>query len=45
MSVFVNLLPQSVGDALGRSLGSAQTFLDDVNAEERKAYEERVRGS
>lgn len=45
MSVFVNLLPQSVGDALGRSMGSAQTFLDDVNAEERKAYEERVRGS
>ncbi|WP_328390188.1 SDR family oxidoreductase [Nocardia sp. NBC_00416] len=43
MSVFVNLLPQSVGDALGRSMGSAQTFLDDVDTEKRKAYEERVR--
>ncbi|WP_280415209.1 SDR family oxidoreductase [Nocardia carnea] len=43
MSVFVNLLPQSVGDALGRSMGSAQTFLDDVDSEQRKAYEERIR--
>ncbi|WP_280420688.1 SDR family oxidoreductase [Nocardia carnea] len=43
MSVFVNLLPQSVGDALGRSMGSAQTFLDDVDTEQRKAYEERIR--
>lgn len=45
MSVFVNLLPQSVGDALGRSMGSAQTFLDDVDAAERKAYEERIRNN
>lgn len=43
MSVFVNLLPQSVGDALGRSMGSAQTFLGDVDTEQRKAYEERIR--
>ncbi|MFI1463040.1 SDR family oxidoreductase [Nocardia carnea] len=43
MSVFVNLLPQSVGDALGRSMGSAQTFLGDVDSEQRKAYEERIR--
>ena len=43
MSVLVNLLPQSMGDALGRSMGSAQTFLDDVDSEQRKAYEERIR--
>ncbi|MEU1983704.1 SDR family oxidoreductase [Nocardia sp. NPDC019395] len=45
MSVFVNLLPQSVGDALGRSMGSAQTFLGDVDTERRKAYEERIRNN
>ncbi|MEU4316300.1 SDR family oxidoreductase [Nocardia sp. NPDC024068] len=45
MSVFVNLLPQAMGDALGRSMGSAQTFLDDVDADQRKAYEDRVRHS
>ncbi|NKY36008.1 SDR family oxidoreductase [Nocardia speluncae] len=43
MSVFVNLLPQPVGDALGRSMGSAQTFLGDVDSEQRRAYEERIR--
>lgn len=45
MSVFVNLLPQAMGDAIGRSMGSAQTFLDDVDAEQRRAYEDRVRHS
>ena len=43
MSVFVNLLPQSAADAMARSMGSAQAFLGDVDAEKRKAYEERVR--
>lgn len=43
MSVFVNLLPQTVADALARSMGSEQTFLADVDTEERKAYEERIR--
>ncbi|MFJ1458644.1 SDR family oxidoreductase [Nocardia sp. N2S4-5] len=37
------LLPQSVGDALGRALGSQHAFLDEVDSSERKAYEERVR--
>ncbi|WP_280380291.1 SDR family oxidoreductase [Nocardia wallacei] len=37
------LLPQSVGDALGRALGSQHAFLDEVDSTERKAYEERVR--
>ena len=40
----VGLLPQSVGDAIGRSLGSQQTFLGDVDSASRKAYEDRVRG-
>ncbi|MBF6173206.1 SDR family oxidoreductase [Nocardia blacklockiae] len=38
------LLPQSVGDALGRALGSQHAFLDEVDTGVRKAYEDRVRG-
>lgn len=41
---FMNrLLPVAVADAIGRSLGSGTAFLDDVDNERRKAYEERVR--
>ncbi|WP_040833004.1 SDR family oxidoreductase [Nocardia brevicatena] len=41
---FMNrLLPVAVADAIGRALGSGTTFLDDVDSERRKAYEERVR--
>ncbi|AYF73179.1 SDR family oxidoreductase [Nocardia yunnanensis] len=39
----VGLLPQSVGDAIGRALGSQSAFLDDVDSDARKAYEHRVR--
>ncbi|MGW4354756.1 SDR family oxidoreductase [Nocardia sp. NPDC004582] len=39
----VGLLPQSVGDAIGRALGSQTAFLDDVDGDARKAYEHRVR--
>ena len=43
MSQVVGLLPQALGDALGRSLGSQRAFLADVDAGARKAYEQRVR--
>ncbi|MEU1206162.1 SDR family oxidoreductase [Nocardia sp. NPDC005825] len=39
----VGLLPQFVGDAIGRALGSQTAFLDDVDGDARKAYEHRVR--
>ncbi|MBB5913358.1 hypothetical protein BJY24_002225 [Nocardia transvalensis] len=39
----VGLLPQSVGDAIGRALGSQHAFLDEVDEGARKAYEKRVR--
>ncbi|WP_040802960.1 SDR family oxidoreductase [Nocardia concava] len=39
----VGLLPQSVGDAIGRALGSQTAFLDDVDSDARDAYEHRVR--
>ncbi|MFE5289567.1 SDR family oxidoreductase [Nocardia sp. NPDC056611] len=39
----VGLLPQAVGDAIGRALGSQTAFLDDVDGDARKAYEHRVR--
>ncbi|MFD7843020.1 SDR family oxidoreductase [Nocardia sp. NPDC059764] len=39
----VGLLPQFVGDAIGRALGSQTAFLDDVDSDARKAYEHRVR--
>ncbi|MCU1644272.1 MAG: kduD [Nocardia sp.] len=39
----VGLLPQSVGDAIGRALGAQNAFLDDVDSDARKAYESRVR--
>jgi len=43
ISRFMNLLPEAAGDALSRSLGSRRAFLDDVDARERKAYEQRAR--
>ncbi|MBF6160213.1 SDR family oxidoreductase [Nocardia cyriacigeorgica] len=39
----VNLLPESWGDGLARTLGSNRAFLDDVDSAQRKAYEERAR--
>ncbi|MEV6772663.1 SDR family oxidoreductase [Nocardia sp. NPDC051030] len=39
----VGILPQSVGDAIGRALGAQNAFLDDVDSDARKAYESRVR--
>lgn len=43
ISQFVGLLPEAVGDAIGRALGSQSVFLDDVDTSARKAYENRVR--
>ncbi|WP_067698520.1 SDR family oxidoreductase [Nocardia jejuensis] len=43
ISQFVGLLPESLGDALGRALGAQSAFLDDVDDDARKAYENRVR--
>ncbi|MEU6581850.1 SDR family oxidoreductase [Nocardia sp. NPDC046763] len=43
ISQMVGLLPQSVGDAIGRALGAQSAFLDDVDSDARKAYEHRVR--
>ncbi|MFE3257000.1 SDR family oxidoreductase [Nocardia sp. NPDC059091] len=43
ISQVVGLLPQSVGDAIGRALGAQSAFLDDVDSDARKAYENRVR--
>ncbi|MEU7766293.1 SDR family oxidoreductase [Nocardia sp. NPDC049190] len=43
ISRVVGLLPEAVGDRVGRALGSGHVFLDDVDAEKRKAYEERAR--
>lgn len=43
MARVFGLLPQSVGDAIGRSMGSQQAFLGDVDSDARQAYEERVR--
>ncbi|WP_067668344.1 SDR family oxidoreductase [Nocardia miyunensis] len=43
ISRFFGLLPESLGDAIGRSLGSQRAFLDDVDATARKKYEDRVR--
>ncbi|MEV6324391.1 SDR family oxidoreductase [Nocardia sp. NPDC051787] len=40
----VGLLPEKLGDSIGRALGSGHAFLDDVDAGKRKAYEERARG-
>ncbi|WP_327111857.1 SDR family oxidoreductase [Nocardia sp. NBC_01730] len=39
----VGLLPEALGDRIGRALGSGHAFLDDVDADKRKAYEERAR--
>ncbi|MGW5141416.1 SDR family oxidoreductase [Nocardia beijingensis] len=44
ISQFVGLLPEALGDGIGRALGSGRAFLDDVDADKRKAYEERARG-
>lgn len=44
ISQVVGLLPEAVGDGLARALGSGRAFLEDVDAEQRRAYEDRVRG-
>ncbi|MFE7801674.1 SDR family oxidoreductase [Nocardia sp. NPDC057440] len=43
ISQVVNLLPESVADGLARALGSGDAFLGAVDAEQRKAYEDRAR--
>ncbi|MFI9505839.1 SDR family oxidoreductase [Nocardia sp. NPDC052566] len=43
VSQVVGLLPEAVGDGIARALGSGHAFLDDVDAAQRKAYEERAR--
>ncbi|WP_067648011.1 SDR family oxidoreductase [Nocardia harenae] len=43
ISRIVNFLPESVGDAIARSLGASHTFLEDVDSDRRKAYEDRAR--
>ena len=43
ISRVVNFLPESVGDAIARSLGASHTFLEDVDSDQRKAYEDRAR--
>ncbi|WP_054816736.1 SDR family oxidoreductase [Nocardia arizonensis] len=40
----VGFLPESLGDAIARGLGAGHAFLDDVDTERRRAYEERARG-
>ncbi|WP_107653823.1 SDR family oxidoreductase [Nocardia suismassiliense] len=43
ISQVVGLLPDAVGDGIARALGAGHAFLDDVDAEKRKAYEDRAR--
>ncbi|GAA5097888.1 hypothetical protein GCM10023319_59160 [Nocardia iowensis] len=43
ISQLVGLLPEAVGDGIARALGAGHAFLDDVDADKRKAYEERAR--
>ncbi|MFI6997234.1 SDR family oxidoreductase [Nocardia sp. NPDC050175] len=43
VSQLVGLLPEAIGDGLGRALGAGHAFLDDVDADKRKAYEDRAR--
>ncbi|MEV0357334.1 SDR family oxidoreductase [Nocardia sp. NPDC050697] len=43
ISRIVNFLPEAAGDAIARSLGASHTFLEDVDSEQRKAYEDRAR--
>lgn len=43
ISQLVNLLPESVADGLARALGSGDAFLGAVDADKRKAYENRAR--
>ncbi|MEV0298079.1 SDR family oxidoreductase [Nocardia sp. NPDC050710] len=43
ISQVVGLLPEAVGDGIARALGSSHAFLDDVDTERRKAYEDRAR--
>ncbi|MFQ6394596.1 SDR family oxidoreductase [Nocardia sp. KC 131] len=45
LSQVVNLLPESVADGLARALGSGDAFLGAVDAEKRKAYEDRARSA
>ncbi|WP_433577678.1 SDR family oxidoreductase [Nocardia brasiliensis] len=37
------ILPDAVGDTVARALGSGRAFLDDVDTDQRKAYEDRAR--
>lgn len=43
VSQLVGLLPDAVGDGIARALGASHAFLDDVDADKRKAYEDRAR--
>ncbi|RDI47116.1 SDR family oxidoreductase [Nocardia mexicana] len=43
ISQVVGLLPEALGDAIGRALGAQSAFLDEVDTAARKAYEDRVR--
>ncbi|MBF6214592.1 SDR family oxidoreductase [Nocardia puris] len=45
ISQVVGLLPEAVGDGIARALGASDAFLGDVDTEQRRAYEERVRGA
>ncbi|MFB8276784.1 SDR family oxidoreductase [Nocardia colli] len=43
ISQVVGLLPDVVGDGIARALGAGHAFLDDVDVDKRKAYEDRAR--
>ncbi|MFC9436250.1 SDR family oxidoreductase [Nocardia sp. NPDC057030] len=43
ISQVVGLLPDAVGDGIARALGAGHAFLDDVDVDKRKAYEDRAR--
>ncbi|WP_194816976.1 SDR family oxidoreductase [Nocardia sp. XZ_19_385] len=45
ISQVVGLLPEAVGDGIARALGASHAFLEDVDAEQRKAYEDRARNA
>ncbi|MEV6274379.1 SDR family oxidoreductase [Nocardia sp. NPDC051832] len=45
ISQVVGLLPEAVGDGIARALGASHAFLEDVDAEKRKAYEDRARNA
>ncbi|MFG1797060.1 SDR family oxidoreductase [Nocardia sp. NPDC049149] len=45
VSQVVGLLPEAVGDGIARALGAGRAFLDDVDSDKRKAYEDRARSA